>query len=33
MPAHLCKMNLFLDGKVSITEMILIPSLDSTGVR
>lgn len=27
------KMNLFLGGKVSTTEMILIPSLDPTGVR
>lgn len=27
------KMNLFLAGRVSITEMILIPSLDPMGVR
>lgn len=27
------KMNLFLAGRVSVTEMILIPSLDPMGVR
>lgn len=27
------KMNLFLAGRVSMTEMILIPSLDPMGVR